>query len=110
MSSSLASWRISSIGALATGASVLRHLGARLGLDLDDQAAEHVVEQPDMVFVEVRRAVEEQIGDALERLGALVLRAVLDDVFKLGDQRRGRRHSKFLPADDDSRPHDRRPS
>ena len=64
----------------------LRHFGARLGLDLDDQPAKHVVEQPDMVFVEVRRAVDEQIGDALDGRRPLVLRAVLDDVFKLGDQ------------------------
>ena len=64
----------------------LRHFGARLGLDLDDQPAQHVVEQPDMIFVEVRRAVDEQIGDALDGRRPLVLRAVLDDVFKLGNQ------------------------
>ena len=71
---------------MATGARRLRHFGARLGLDLDDQPAQHVVEQPDMVFVEVRRAVDEQIGDALDGRRPLVLRAVLDDVFKLGNQ------------------------
>ena len=44
----------------------MRHLGARLGLDLDDQPAQHIVEQPDVIFVEVSRAIDEQIGDALE--------------------------------------------
>ena len=64
----------------------LRHFGARLGLDLDDQPAQHVVEQADVIFVEMRRAVDEQIGDALDGRRPLVLRAVLDDVFKLGNQ------------------------
>ena len=64
----------------------VRHFGARLGLDLDDQAAQHVVEQADMVFGEVRRAVDEQIGDALDGRGPLVLRAVLDDGLKLGNE------------------------
>ena len=75
----------------------LRHFGARLGLDLDDQPAQHVVEQPDVIFVEVRRAVDEQIGDALDASRPLFLRAVLDDVFKLGNQRRRRGHST-IPA------------
>ena len=81
----------------------VRHLGARLGLDLDDQPAQHVVEQPDVIFVEVRRAVDEQIGDAPDRHGPLVLRAVLDDVFEFRNQRGRRRHSKFLPADREGR-------
>ena len=54
--------------------------------DLDDEATQDVVEQPDMIFVEVRCAVDEQIGDALDGRRALVLRAVLNDVFKLGNQ------------------------
>jgi len=39
-----------------------------------------------MIFAEVRRAVDEQIGDSLDGRRPLVLRAVSDDVFKLGDQ------------------------
>ena len=45
-------------------------LRARLGLDLGDQAAEHVVEQADVVVVELARRRQEECGDALERLGA----------------------------------------
>ena len=45
-----------------------RQFGARLRLDLDDQSAEHQVEQPDMIVVEPARAVEKKGGHALERL------------------------------------------
>jgi hypothetical protein len=86
-------WRIADRGKR------LRHFDARLGFDLVDETAEHVVEQPDMVFVKARRAVDKQIGDALHRLGAPFGGAVLDNVFELGNQGRRRRHATFLPAE-----------
>jgi hypothetical protein len=66
-----------------------RDFGARLGLDFEDELAQHVVEQADVVFVESLGAVDEQIGDLFEHLRALFVRAVLNDVFELGNQRRG---------------------
>jgi hypothetical protein len=45
------------------------HFGPRLGLDFGDEAAQHVVEQADVIFVERRRAIHEQIGDAPHCLG-----------------------------------------
>jgi hypothetical protein len=44
------------------------------------------------------RAVDEQIGDALERCGSLLLRAVLNDRFELWNERRGRGYPTFLAA------------
>ena len=49
---------------------------ARLDFDLVDQAAEHVVEQTDVLLVEPARAVQEECRDALERVGAPLGRAV----------------------------------
>ncbi len=92
MSSSLASVRSTLTGALLTGARRIGELGARLGLDFLDQQPENVVEQIDMRVVEIVGAVEEQRGDALQRLGALAARAVLDDVFEFGNQREGGTH------------------
>ena len=60
MSSSLASRRTASSGALLDGRQAMRQLGARLGLDLLDQAREDAVEQRDVVFVELIDAVEEK--------------------------------------------------
>ena len=77
MSSSLASRRTTPTGALLDRREPVRQFGARLGLDLLDQAAEDVVEQADMVVVEAARAVEEQRGDALQRLRPPLGRAVL---------------------------------
>jgi hypothetical protein len=58
-------------------------LGKGLGLDLDDQAAQHLVEQADMVLFELARAIDEEVGDAFQRLGTLGFRAMLQDVFEL---------------------------
>ena len=60
----------------------------RLGLDLVDQAAEDVVEQVDVIFIELAGAVQEQVGDLLQRLGPAFRGAALDDVFQFRDQRR----------------------
>ena len=72
-----------------------RQLRQRLGLDLLDQAADDVVEQRDMVVVEHALAPSRnKVGDAAKRLGPLFRRAVLDDVFQFGKQRRGSTHTK----------------
>ena len=69
----------------------MRQLGARLRFDLDDQAAEHVVEQADMVFVEPACAAQEKAVMRLSASRALAA-SRLDDIFKLGDQRGGSGH------------------
>src|SRR4029079_12357696 len=79
---------------IVTGREARRELGAGVGLDLGDQMTEHVVEELDVVLVEARGAVDEKAGDALERVGALFARAVLQDVFQLGDEGSSREHQK----------------
>src|SRR5690349_5650889 len=69
-------------------------LGARLGLDLRDQVAEHVVKEMNVIVVEGWGAVDEKTGDALERVGALFARTVLQDLFQLGDKGGGSKHQK----------------
>jgi hypothetical protein len=77
---------------IADRGEAIGELGARFRLDLGNQAAEHVVEQPDMVLVEPARPAQEECRDALERVGAPLGRAGLDDVFELRDRRRGSGH------------------
>jgi hypothetical protein len=78
-------WRI------ADGCEPVGQLGTRLGLDLADQSAEHLVEQSDMIVVEPAGAIEKKGGDALERLGAPLGRAVLNHLFQFRNER-GIRH------------------
>ena len=49
-----------------------------------------------MLVVEAAGAVEKQLGDAPQRLGALFRRAMLDDLFQFGKQRGGNTHYKNL--------------
>jgi hypothetical protein len=44
----------------------VRQLGARLGLDLLDQAREHAIEQRDVILFELVGAVEEERRDPLQ--------------------------------------------
>ena len=66
MSSSWASRRTASTGALPTGARRCGQFGARLGLDLVDQAREDVVEQPTWSSLKWSRAVEKERCDPLQ--------------------------------------------
>ena len=77
-----------------------RQFGQGLGLDLFDQVADDVVKQRDMGIVEARGAVEEQAGDAPQRLGALLGGAMLDDIFQFGEQRGRSTHGKNLQKND----------
>ena len=69
-----------------------RKLGACFGFDLGNQLAEDVVEKLNMIVIEVRGAIDKQIGDPLQRRGALFPRAVLQHVFQLRNKRSGREH------------------
>ncbi len=66
---------------------MVRELGARLGLDLVDQQPEHLVEQIDVLVTEAAGAVQKESRNALQRLDPFLGRAVLNDVFQLGNQR-----------------------
>ena len=74
-----------------------RQFGQRLDLDLLDQAADDVVEQRDVVFVEAGGAVEKKAGDTAQGFGPLFRRAMLDDLFQFWKQRGGNAHCKNLP-------------
>ena len=83
-------WRV------VDGSEPVREFRACLDLDLDDETAKHVVEQTDVIFVEGGCAVGKEIRDALDHQRPLFLRAILDDVFQLWNQRRRRGHTTNL--------------
>ena len=72
-------------GALLHRRQTVGQFGARLGLDLLDEQPEDLIEQIDMLVAITAGAVEKERGDALQRLGPLFARAVLNDFFKLGN-------------------------
>ena len=79
----------------------MRQFGKRLGFDLLDQVADHVIEQRDMIVSKVIGAAEEKRGDSTQRFGAALGRAMLNDVFELRDQRLdggNSHHKNTLPS------------
>ncbi len=79
-------------GRVAERRQAMRQFRACFRFDLVNQTIEDVVEQPHMVLVEQARAIEEQCGDAPERLRPSPRRAMLDDVFQFRNKRRSSRH------------------
>ena len=59
---------------------------ACLDLDFGRQPSDDIVEQPDMPVVELIRPLDEQVGDAAQRLDAFAARAALDRVLEFKDQ------------------------
>src|SRR5271163_4164532 len=65
-----------------------------LGLDFRDEKTEDTVEKIDLLVAVTARATDKQRGDTLQHFGALLARAVCDDVFELGDERSGGSHRR----------------
>ena len=80
-----------------------REFRQRLGLDFLDQIADDVVEDGDMLVVESGGAVEKQAGDAAQGFRPLLGRAVLDDIFQLGEQGGGGTHTALASPDGNGR-------
>src|SRR5262249_53376986 len=70
-----------------------RKLGKRPRLDLDDEAAQDIVEQPDMALVVAASPLDEELGDPPQRVGAPGRRTVLQHVFEFRDQGSNRSHA-----------------
>lgn len=64
-------------------------LGECLVVDPLDKQPEQIIEESDMLVVVTAGTVEKEGGEALQRIGALLARAVPDHVLQFGDQREG---------------------
>ena len=92
MSSLLASVRTTPAGAFGDRRDAARELGRALASISSIRQPMTSSNSATWSSVEARRAVEEQVGDAAQRLRALLRRAVLDDVFQFGKQGGGSTH------------------